>query len=271
MRRGAAAPRAGFDAISTAAQEARNPQRDVPIATLGALGVSTGLYVAVGLVLTGLVPYYLLDVPDPIAVAVDAAGAGLSWVRPIVKLGALAGLTSVILVSINGQARIAFAMAADGLLSGRLARVHPRYKTPHNAIALSGCTAAVISAVVPIDVLGEMVSIGTLAAFAFVCVGVIVLRRRRPDARRPFRVPWAPWIPGAGVLMCAAQMVALPLDTWLRLLVWMAAGGVLYRVYSVHHMTPVADRVRRMLGEAAGAQGPGTGLGQTPPSYSTAQ
>lgn len=238
----------GFDAISTASSEARNPQRAVPIATLLSLIICTSLYIAVAFALTGLVSYKLLDVPDPIAVAVDAAGPGLKWVRPIIKFGAIAGLTSVIIVLLNGQARIAHSMATDGLLPAALAYIHPLYKTPSNALLAAGCSAALLAALVPIDALGEMVSIGTLAAFAFVCVGVIVLRHTKPNQARPFRTPFSPFIPAVGALMCFIQMIALPPETWLRLFLWMALGGVFYFNYSRHHMRPIHERIARING-----------------------
>lgn len=239
----------GFDAISTACAEAVDPQKSIPRATMGALGVCTTLYVLVALVLTGLVPYPLLDAPDPIAVAVDAAGPGLSFVRPIIKVGAITGLTSVILVLINGQARITHAMASDGLLPPSLSAVDERTLTPSRALLWAGGSAAALAAFFPIDLLGEMVSIGTLAAFAFVCVGVLLLRRTKPDLPRPFSVPYSPWVPGAGATICVIQMLALPFETWLRLIVWMVIGGAVYQFYSRHHMLPIEERVKRLLGE----------------------
>ena len=237
----------GFDAISTASAEAKNPQRAVPIATLASLVICTVLYIAVALALTGLVNYTKLDVADPIAVAVDAAGPGLVWVRPIIKFGAVSGLTSVILVLLNGQARIAYSMASDGLLPPALAYVHPVYRTPSKALFTAGVSAALLAAFVPVDALGEMVSIGTLAAFAFVCIGVIVLRRTKPNMPRPFKTPYAPFVPAAGATMCVIQMLALPPETWLRLILWMALGGVVYHTYSRHHMLPVDERIKRLL------------------------
>jgi APA family basic amino acid/polyamine antiporter len=242
----------GFDAVSTAASEAIDPQRAVPIATLASLVVCTGFYVAVAYVLTGLVPYTQLDVPDPIAVAINAAGAGFAWVRPIIKIGAIAGLTSVVLVLINGQARIVHAMASDGLLPRALAVVDARTRTPSRALLGAGCAAAALAAIMPLDVLGEMVSIGTLAAFAFVCVGVLVLRRSRPDLPRPFRVPFAPAVPAAGALICVIQMATLPPETWLRLLLWMALGGAVWFFHGRLHALPIDERVKRLLGSGEG-------------------
>jgi basic amino acid/polyamine antiporter, APA family len=228
----------GFDAISCVSQEAKDPQRSIPIATLGSLVICTVLYIGVSLVLTGLVPYHLLDVADPIALAVNAAGPGLVWLRPIVKLGAILGLTSVILVLIMGQARILFAMADDGLLPPLLKRVHPKYQTPHVSTITTGIIAGTIAGLFPIDILGEMVSIGTLSAFVLVCAGVIVLRRTKPDLHRPFRTPWSPYIPIAGILSSILMMVSLPWSTWVRLLVWMALGSAVYYWYGRHNVKP---------------------------------
>ena len=222
----------GFDAISTTAQEAKNPQRDMPIGILGSLAVCTVLYILVSLVMTGLVPYTSLSVPDPIAVAVNAGGEGLMWLRPYIKVGAIAGLTSVILVLLMGQPRIFFSMAHDGLLPAVFAKVHPRFKTPYITTIITGIVAMVVAGALPIQVLGELVSIGTLLAFVIVCVGVLVLRRTHPEYPRVFRTPWVPVVPILGALLALAQMVGLPLDTWLRLLVWMAVGLVIYFAYS---------------------------------------
>ena len=224
----------GFDAISTTAQEAKNPQRDMPIGILGSLAVCTVLYVLVALVLTGIVKYDNLLVPDPMAVGVDTAGPGLFWLRPIIKLGAVAGLSSVILVMLMGQPRVFYAMAKDGLLPKVFAAVHPRFRTPHVTTILTGSVAAVFAGFFPIGILGEMVSIGTLLAFAIVCAGVIILRRTHPDAHRPFRTPLVPWVPALGVATALIQMAGLPLGTWLRLIVWMAIGFCIYFGYGRH-------------------------------------
>jgi basic amino acid/polyamine antiporter, APA family len=230
----------GFDAVSTAAQEARRPQKDMPIGILGSLAVCTILYVLVAAVLTGLVPYKELNVPDPIAKGVDAIGIG--WFAMLIKLGALTGLTTVILVLLYGQSRIFFTMAQDGLLPKMFSHVHPTYRSQ----ALIGAAVALVAALVPINILGEMVSIGTLAAFILVCGSVIYLRRTDRHMRRPFRVPAVPVVPILGILFCLLLMVGLPLDTWLRLVIWMAIGLVVYFFYGRKHSV-----LRRKEGTAA--------------------
>lgn len=246
-----------------------NPQRDVPLATLISLAVCTALYVATARIITGLVPYASLDVPDPIAVAVDALPPHLLWLRAVVKLGALLGLTSVIMVLVMGQARIFFAMADDGLLPAAFSRVHPTYRTPHVTTLVTGAAAGVVAALLPVDVLGEMVSIGTLAAFVVVCLGVLVLRRTRPGLYRPFRAPGAPWVPAAGALIATVQILALPPETWLRLLLWMGVGVCVWFGYSKAHARPWEERLRRLFGEARG-EGPPGGAAAGDPQASAA-
>ncbi|MEI7660645.1 MAG: amino acid permease [Bacteroidota bacterium] len=225
----------GFDAVSTAAQESKNPQRDMPIGILGSLSISTVLYILVAIVLTGIVSYTTLNVSDPVAVGVNAMGSGMFWLRPIVKIAAIAGLSSVILVMLMGQPRIFFTMSKDGLLPPVFSKVHPRYKTPYVSTVLTGLVAIVLAGILPISILGELVSIGTLLAFAIVCISIIVLRRTRPDLERPFRTPFVPLIPILGALICFIQMAALPMDTWLRLIIWMAIGFVIYFSYGIRH------------------------------------
>jgi APA family basic amino acid/polyamine antiporter len=223
----------GFDAVSTAAQEAKNPKRDMPIGILGSLVICTVLYILVSLVLTGVVPYSSLNVPDPIAVGVSAIG--LPWLSVLVKAGAIAGLTSVILVMLLGQPRIFFTMANDGLLPPWAAKVHPKYRTPYMTTIVTGVIVGIVGGLVPIGILGELVSIGTLLAFVIVCAGIIVLRHTRPDLPRPFRTPLNPIVPALGILSCGYLMYGLPLDTWLRLIIWMAIGFVIYFAYSRKH------------------------------------
>lgn len=219
----------GFDAACTAAQEARNPQRDMPVGILGAVAVCTVLYVVVAAVLTGIVPYAQLNVADPVAKGVE--GIGLPWFSALIELGALLGLTTVILVSLYGCSRVLLTVAHDGLLPPVFARVNPRTQTPIVSQLLIGAGVAVIAAVFPIGELSELVSIGTLLAFVLVCGAVIRLRQTDPAVERPFRMPWVPVIPIVGALCCVLLMAGLPLLAWLRLGVWMAIGLSIYAVY----------------------------------------
>jgi APA family basic amino acid/polyamine antiporter len=225
----------GFDAVSTAAQEAKRPQRDMPIGILGSLAICTILYIVVSLVLTGIVSYKNLGSPAPIAVAVDSLGSSVGWLRPIVKLGAIAGLSSVILVMLLGQPRIFYTMSKDGLLPPIFSSVHPKFRTPWIAQIITGVFAMLMAALFPIKLLGELVSIGTLLAFGIVCAGVFVLRFTDPNIPRPFRTP-AFWLTAPlGVVSCLLLMATLPGDTWLRLIIWMAIGFVIYFAYGRRH------------------------------------
>ncbi len=225
----------GFDAVSTAAQEAKNPQKDMPWGILGSLVICTIIYIMVGSVMTGMVKYTLLNVSAPIAVAVDAAGNGLDWLRTPIKLGAIAGLSSVILVMLMGQPRIFFAMSHDGLLPPVFGKVHPKFKTPYITTILTGAVAMVVGGLFPIGLLGELVSIGTLLAFVLVSGGILMLRYKRPELERPFKTPLFPLVPILGVLSSLGVMATLPGDTWVRLIVWMAIGIAIYFLYSRHH------------------------------------
>jgi APA family basic amino acid/polyamine antiporter len=221
----------GFDAVSTAAQEARNPQRDMPIGILGSLIICTVLYILMSAVLTGLVPYKTLNDPAPVAVALQAHPS-LDWLTIWVIVGALAGLTSVILVMILAQARIFLTMARHGLLPPAFARVHPKYRTPGFATIVTGIFAAIAGGTLPISVLGEMVSIGTLIAFIVVCIGVLVLRYTRPELPRPFRVKGIWPVSVLGVIFCGVMAVTLDKLTWVRLVVWTIIGVIIYFAYS---------------------------------------
>lgn len=223
----------GFDAISTTSQEALNPKKDLPIGILVSLLICTILYISVSLVLTGMVSYTELNVPAPIALAIDKAGSGLLWLNPIIKVGAIAGLSSVVLVLLMGQSRIFFTMAKDGLLWKNFSRVHPRFHTPHITTIVTGSVATLFAGIFPIGLLGEMVSIGTLLAFIIVCIGILVLRKKNPDAPRGFKTPLVPFVPIAGALVCLLEMSFLSFDTWVRLLGWMAIGLVIYFAYGI--------------------------------------
>jgi basic amino acid/polyamine antiporter, APA family len=220
----------GFDAVSTASQEAKNPGRDIPIGILVSLAICTIIYIAVGVVMTGLVPYQKLNVPSPLALAVQSTG--VKWLPPIVNVGAICGISSVILVNMLAQSRIFYSMSRDGLLPPLFAKLHPRYRTPHITTAITGVVIAIASGLFPISVLGQLVSMGTLLAFAIVCAGVLVLRRIEPDTPRPFRTPGMPWVPLTGTLICVYLMSGLPLPTWIRLFVWLAIGLTIYFGYS---------------------------------------
>ena len=219
----------GFDAVSTAAQEARNPQRDMPRGIMISLVVCTVLYIAVALVLTGIVRYDKLNVPAPIALGVDSMG--LVWLRPVIKLGAIAGLSSTMLVMLLGQPRIFFSMSRDGLLPPLFGKIHKRFKTPYITTIVTGVVVAVVAGLFPIATLTQLTSMGTLLAFVMVSLGVLVLRRVNPKAHRPFKTPWMPYVPILGALICLAQMFGLPLTTWVRLVLWLAVGLAIYFFY----------------------------------------
>lgn len=219
----------GFDAVSTTAEEARNPQRDMPIGILASLTIATVLYMAVAAIMTGVVPYDRLGVADPVALVLDTLN--MPWASALVSVGALAGITSVLLVLLMGQPRILFAMSRDGLLPAALSSVHPRFQTPFLATWITGLVVAVSAALTPISVVAELCSIGTLFAFVIVCGGVLVLRWTRPQEPRPFRAPWVPVLPLAGIALCLYLMASLPAITWLRFFVWLCLGILVYGFY----------------------------------------
>ena len=224
----------GFDCVSAAAQETKNPQRDLPIGLLGTLFIVSFLFISVSLVLTGLVHYSKLNVDAPFIYALQQVHAPALF-RYLIEAATLAGLTSVILVSLLGQPRIFFAMAKDGLLPATFAKIHPKHGTPHVTTWITGIACAIISGLFPLNLLGELISIGTLLAFSLVCAGVLVLRRTEPTAPRSFRTPWVPLVPVLGIIICIVQMFALPTITWLNLTIWMALGFAVYFGYSRKH------------------------------------
>jgi len=231
----------GFDAVSTAAQEARNPQRDMPIGILGSLVFCTIIYIATAAVLTGMLPYTQLGTPKPVATALEAYPS-LLWLKTLVEIGAIAGLTSVILVMLMGQPRIFYTMAKDGLIPGIFGRVHPTYRTPHMGTVIVGVIACTLAGLFPIGVLGDLVSMGTLLAFATVCIGVLVLRRTRPDLPRPFRVPAAPVVCTLGALSCLWLFGRVFMDNWHWMSAWIAIGIVIYFGYGYRNSRLNAGR-----------------------------
>jgi basic amino acid/polyamine antiporter, APA family len=233
----------GFDAVSTAAQEAKNPKRDMPIGILGSLVVCTILYILVSLVLTGLVPYRTLNVSAPVALAIDATGVG--WGSLLVKIGAVFGLATVMLVMLLGQTRVFYSMSKDGLLPKWASAVHPKFRTPWITTIIFGAFAAIMPAFLPIERLSELVNIGTLLAFTIVSAGVWVLRVRHPEMKRPFKTPLVPLVPILGVLVCFAMMYSLNIETWYRLVIWLAIGLAIYFGYGIKHShlrQPVSKR-----------------------------
>jgi APA family basic amino acid/polyamine antiporter len=229
----------GFDAVSTAAQEAKNPKRDMPIGILGSLVVCTILYILVSLVLTGLVPYQTLNVSAPVALAIDATGVG--WGSLLVKVGAVFGLATVMLVMLLGQTRVFYSMSKDGLLPKWASDVHPKFRTPWITTIIFGAFAAIMPAFLPIERLSELVNIGTLLAFTIVSAGVWVLRVRHPEMKRPFKTPLVPLVPILGILSAVYLMSRLERITWIVMVLWLLIGLVIYFGYSVKH-----SKVQRM-------------------------
>ena len=253
----------GFDAVSTAAQEAKNPQRDMPMGILGSLVICTVLYIAVALVMTGVVDYRALAVPEPIAVAVDAmkaqAGGSSAWFSVLVffiKIGALTGLFSVMLVCTYGQIRINYVMSRDGLLPPIFSKLNPKTKTPVANTLICGLVIALVASFMPLSALGTLVSMGTLLAFTIVCIGVIYLRKKSPELERPFRCPWVPFVPVCGILACLYLMIqGLPLKTLEHFFIWMALGFAVYFLYgftkSQLHEPAKDFKGRKLIGIAA--------------------
>jgi basic amino acid/polyamine antiporter, APA family len=224
----------GFDSVSTHAEEARNPQRDVPIGLIVSLILCTVLYIAVAAVITGMVPYGKINIDAPVSDAFRQVGLG--WAQMLVSLGAITGITSVLLVMMLSQPRVFLAMARDGLLpKSFFGAIHEKYRTPWKSTILTGVFVATLGAFLPLRLLAELVNIGTLFAFVIVCAAVLIMRRTHPEAERPFRAPFVPLVPIAGILTCLLLMFSLPAENWLRLFVWLAIGFCIYFFYGRHH------------------------------------
>ena len=236
----------GFDAVSTAAQEAKNPQKDMPVGILGSLVICTILYILVSTVLTGLVNYKLLNVAAPVALGIDATG--VPWGSLLVKIGAVFGLGTVMLVMLLGQSRVFYSMSRDGLLPKWASAIHPRFRTPWISTIAVGVVVAILPAFLPVDRLAELVNIGTLLAFTIVCAGVWILRVRQPDMPRPFKTPLVPLVPILGIISAVYLMTNLPLITWEVMIAWLLIGLVIYFTYSIKH-----SKVQKMMDKAAAA------------------
>jgi basic amino acid/polyamine antiporter, APA family len=231
----------GFDAIATLAQDTRNPQRNVPIGILGSLGAVSLLYIAVSLVLTGLVSYHMLDSASPLVVALRGGGPALTWLLPIVDLAAVIGLGSVVLIVMLAQPRVLMAMSCDGLVPPVFARVHPRFRTPHWGTLICGLSVAILAGLFPLSILVQLVSVGTLIVFIAVAVSVLVLRRIDPGRHRPFRTPFVPFVPIGGVLICVPLLAGIPLRTWMIYGIWVTLGISIYWAYGARS----ASRLRQ--------------------------
>jgi APA family basic amino acid/polyamine antiporter len=224
----------GFDSVSTHAEEAKNPQRDVPIGILSSLIICTVLYIAVSAVITGMVPYDQIDIDAPIPSAF--ASVGMPWAQLLISIGALAGITSVLIVLMLSQPRVMLAMARDGLVPHKFfSDVHPRFRTPWKSSILTGVFVALLGGFLPLRILAELVNIGTLLAFVIVCAAVLILRRTHPQLERPFRCPLVPVVPILGILLCLLLMCSLPAENWWRLLIWLGVGLAIYFGYGRHH------------------------------------
>ena len=227
----------GFDVVSSAAQEARNPRRDIPLAMLGSLTICAALYMAMSYVITGIANYTTLNVAHPVSQAVEALPQ-TRWLTQFVNVGAVVGLSSVVLVLLLGQSRIFYAMARDGMVPPVFRQIHSRFRTPAKGTVITGLFCALLAGFLPLDILGQLVSIGTMTAFAIVCISVMVLRVRAPHVPRRFKTPWI-WVTAPlGALMCLFMMAFLPLDTWLRLAIWTMIGLAIYFLYSIKHTKP---------------------------------
>jgi APA family basic amino acid/polyamine antiporter len=233
----------GFEAVSVAAQESRNPRRDLPIGILGSLGICTALYMLMSLVLTGITDWRTLDVPSPVSFAVSNI-EGLKWLVIPIDIGAVVGLASVVFISLYGQSRVFFSMARDGFLPPAFSTVHKKFHTPHRGTIIVGIFAIVLAAIFPFDVLADLVSIGTLAAFIAVCVGILVLRVQAPKARRQFRTPLVWLTAPAGIAICGVMMLSLGTATWLRLAIWTAIGIAIFFAYGIKHAAPSKWKVK---------------------------
>ncbi len=234
----------GFEAVSVAAQESRNPQRDMPIGMLLSLAICTALYIGMAAVMTGLVPFNMLGTDEPVVTAV-AAHPQLGWLRIVVEIGALIGLSSVVLVMIIGQPRIFMIMARDGLLPPVFTRIHPKYRTPHINTVITGLGIALLAAIFPLDVLGDLTSMGTLIAFAAVCIGVLVLRRTQPELPRPFRIKGAWLVCSAGVISCLILLSTMTAHNWALMIAWTAIGFLIYFLYGYRHSKQHASQQGR--------------------------
>ncbi|MBI5597325.1 MAG: amino acid permease [Elusimicrobia bacterium] len=241
----------GFDSVSTHAEEAKNPQRDVPIGIIASLIICTVLYIAVTAVLTGMVPYDKISIDAPVSNAF--AQVGLPWAQFIISLAALAGITSVLLVMMLSQPRVFLAMARDGLVPESIfGAIHEKYRTPHKSTILTGFVVALLGALIPLRILAELVNIGTLLAFVIVCAAVLIMRRTNPEAARPFRCPMVPLVPILGIVFCMVLMFSLPVENWIRLVVWLGIGFVIYFFYGRHHSVLAKNRAAAALPPADG-------------------